>query len=298
MKVLRQIFGKRPLPRALAVAEYWTRHNVTVHHEFTSAAESLEYFHWRNDQYIGYIERMPVIGQDQRAVLDYGCGPGHDLVGFGTYSKPARLVGVDVSPSSLLQARARLKYHAIDAELIVLEDETKVRIPVEDASFDYIHSSGVIHMATDPLGVLSELRRVIKRDGAMRVMIYNYDSLFVHLYVAYVCQIETGRYADLPLLAAFQHLTDGDECPISRVYRPAAFIELARQAGFEGRHLGNAISAHEMSLLPQRFAAIQDRRLASEHRRFLLDLRFDDAGNALYNNSLAGIDGCFEFRPI
>ena len=73
-------------------AAYWEGHNVTLHHGFRDAAESLAYFRWRNDQYIGYIERMPVSGFDDKAVLDFGCGPGHDLVGFTTHSRPSRLV--------------------------------------------------------------------------------------------------------------------------------------------------------------------------------------------------------------
>ena len=90
--------------------EYWTQHNVTSHEQYESRQASLEYFHWRNDQYFNYIELMPVHEQDHKNVLDYGCGPGNDLVGFGEYSKPRRLVGVDVSSTSLDQA-TRLKAH-------------------------------------------------------------------------------------------------------------------------------------------------------------------------------------------
>ena len=69
--------------------EYWSGHNVTNHLSFRSAMESLRYLDWRNDQYIGYIDLLPVCGHDGEAVLDFGCGPGNDLVGFLKYSKPA-----------------------------------------------------------------------------------------------------------------------------------------------------------------------------------------------------------------
>ena len=101
-------------------AEYWTQHNVTTHYMFSDAKESLDYFDWRNDQYYDYISLMPVIGCDGKTVLDFGCGPGHDLVGFGVYSKPAKLVGVDLSESSLQEARYRLNLHGIEADLIQL----------------------------------------------------------------------------------------------------------------------------------------------------------------------------------
>ena len=44
----------------LSSVEYWTRHNVTEHRQFTSAEESLNFFDWRNAQYPGYIELVPV----------------------------------------------------------------------------------------------------------------------------------------------------------------------------------------------------------------------------------------------
>ena len=94
--LLSRLHGKAAAPD-MSSTSYWTRHNVTLHHDFGNAEDSLRYFHWRNAQYFGYLERMPVSGYDGKVVLDYGCGPGHDLVGFGSFSKPSRLIGIDVS---------------------------------------------------------------------------------------------------------------------------------------------------------------------------------------------------------
>ena len=108
-----------------AVAAYWTRHNVTSHKLFSSRAESLEYFHWRGDQYPGYLELMPVAGHDGCDVLDFGCGPGDDIVGFLEYSRPGRLVGADVSPSSLREAANRARLHPGGAEFVLLEPKAE-----------------------------------------------------------------------------------------------------------------------------------------------------------------------------
>lgn len=94
-----------------AVEDYWSANNVTEHREFLDEGASLADFHWRNAQYFRYIDLMPVTGADNLHVLDFGCGPGYDLVGFVTQSKPARLVGVDVSKSSLFEASRRLALH-------------------------------------------------------------------------------------------------------------------------------------------------------------------------------------------
>jgi len=289
--------AKRLLARSrLSSAEYWTQVNVTGHRKFATADESLDYFHWRNDQYVHYLDMMPVSGRDGQVVLDFGCGPGHDLVGFGVFSQPQRLIGMDVSGTSLAEAKTRLQLHDIHAEFIHI-DERSARLPLPDASVDYVHTSGVLHHIADVQPVFSELRRVIKSDGEMRVMVYNFDSIFVHLYVAYLTQIVAERYSTESLRKAFRHMTDGPDCPVSNVYQPSEFGELGRQAGFSVEHLGNAVSVFELSLLPQRFDAIADQRLEQSHREFLLSLEFDQAGLPRHAGQYAGVDGCYRLCP-
>jgi SAM-dependent methyltransferase len=283
-------------PGAVDNEAYWTGHNVTGHAAFPSAQASLDYLDWRNDQYPGYIELMPVGGQDGQVVLDYGCGPGNDLVGFGHYSRPARLIGADISARSLAEAKARLALHGIKAELVHLSEDSG-RLPLADASVDYVHSSGVLHHLRDAGVVLREFRRVVRPGGRCRVMVYNYHSLWLHLYVAYVIQIKEGRYPGLGARAAFARTTDGPDCPIVRAYTADEFARLAEPCGFHCRYLGAAASAWEMSLLPERFAAVQSPRLPAEHRKFLLALRPDEAGYPRYAGQVAGIDGCFELTP-
>ena len=274
-------------------ADYWTGYNVTTHHRFGSAAESLEYFHWRNDQYPGYIDLMPVAGQDGKVVLDYGCGPGHDVIGFGIFSRPAKLVAADVSPTSLAEARERAQLHGLEVDFLQI-DERDNKLPLESGSVDYIHSSGVIHHTTDPVKVLRELKRVLSSSGRMRVMVYNYESVWLHLYAAYVLGIARGAYPGLAVREVFSRTTDGEDCPISRIYTPEEFGALAARAGLACRFLGAAVSLFELKLLPQRFDAIADRRLGAEHRQFLLDLEIDRRGRPVHRGSCAGVDGCYE----
>src|SRR5207249_11949097 len=65
-----------------AVDAYWAGHTVCAL-PFQSAQESLAYLEWRFEQYPLFREFMQLYGQrDSQVVLDYGCGPGNDLVGF------------------------------------------------------------------------------------------------------------------------------------------------------------------------------------------------------------------------
>ena len=276
-------------------AEYWTRHNVTLHRRFTTPEESFAYLQWRNDQYFPYIDLMPVHGQDGRVVLDFGCGPGHDLIGFGTSSQPSRLIGADVSATSLQEARARLAMHSIEAELVQLEPGGTA-LPLEAASVDHVHTSGVLHHTANPVALLGELRRVLRPGGTMNIMVYNYESLWLHLYVAYQKCVVEGRFEGLDIRAAFARTTDGEDCPIANVYRPQEFVALGARAGLDLEFVGAAISMHEASLFAQRYAAVGNMRLRPESRRFLLDLEIDRHGLPTYQGQYAGVDGCYRLR--
>jgi ubiquinone/menaquinone biosynthesis C-methylase UbiE len=276
-------------------ASYWTRYNVTLHRSFKTAEESLAYFHWRNDQYIDYITLMPVDGQDGKVVLDYGCGPGNDLVGFEIYSNPARLIGVDVSPSSLEQARQRLELHNSTAECFLIS-EADPALPFDDGSIDYIHSSGVIHHIKEPVRVLSELKRILKSDGEMRIMVYNYNSIFLHLHVAFIARLMKGLYKNVPIRDAFRRFTDGEECPISSVYKPEEFLQLANGAGLHCEFIGASVSVKELADLHLRWQAVMHPGLEEEHRHFLINLQFNERGLPLFNDVIAGHDGCYRLR--
>jgi SAM-dependent methyltransferase len=272
--------------------EYWTRHNVTVHHPFTSAEDSLNQLQFRNQQYPGYIDLLPVSGKDGLAVLDYGCGPGHDLVGFAHYSRPKRLVGIDISPSSLAEAEERLKLHHVQAELVRV-DYGAYDLPFDAASFDYIHCSGVLMCIKEPARLLREFHRLLKPTGELRLMVYNYDSIWLHLYVAYVVQIENDLYSDLPPEVAFTRTTDGEDCPVNAIWRPEEMLALGRDAGFDPEFLGAAVSLWELHLLPRRHIACLQPALPRESRTFLMGLRIDAQGHPWHGEHRAGIDGCF-----
>jgi ubiquinone/menaquinone biosynthesis C-methylase UbiE len=280
-----------------AVEKYWTAHNVTLHTRFADPASSIEHLHWRNSQYYGYSQLMPTNPRDNLSILDFGCGPGNDLVGFGIMSKPRRLVGVDVSSSSLAEAEERLALHEIQAELVRIAVEQK-NLPFEDGSFDLVHCSGVLHHMESPEAALRELRRVLRPGGRAQIMVYNRKSLWFHLYVPFVLQIERGRFSGLSHEDAFQRSTDGPNCPISRAYSKEGFQSLVEPFGFRLIAYDSAVAAWEMIQLPKRHAAILDPRLPSESRGFLTALRFDEFGLPVSDGYRAGVDGCYLFEAV
>ena len=274
-------------------ASYWSSYMVD-HKEFNDVNESLEHFEWRNSLYPGYIDLMPVNEANNLIVLDYGCGPGNDLVGFSHFSKPKELIGADVSGPALKVAKKRLDLHNFKAKLIEIDEKTNV-IPLDDNYLDLVHSSGALHHAKRMDVALKEIYRVLKPGGAFQVMIYNYSSLWLHLYTAYVNQIELGKYKELPLKEAFRKLTDGSQVPISECFKPDEFENIVKSIGFKGGFVGASISTTELKIIPKIYSALEDINLSSEHRTFLSKIQFNHHHHPTVDGDIAGINACFKF---
>jgi ubiquinone/menaquinone biosynthesis C-methylase UbiE len=234
---------------------------------------------------------MPVAGFDGLDLLDYGCGPGHDIVGFATYSQPRSLRGLDVSEKALEIARKRIELHGFDRRTQVGRIEGS-GIALPDSSVDYIHSSGVLHHVPNLANVLDEFARVLREEGRVRLMVYNRESLWWHLYVPYVMQIRRRIIArSVPLPDAFRMSTDGFDCPISEAYTLESFAKVASASGFITELVGSSISLTELSMWKKYSrVAVRDKRLGQEHRSFLQEVSTDSSGNLSRLGAVPGIN--------
>jgi ubiquinone/menaquinone biosynthesis C-methylase UbiE len=262
-----------------------------------SRQQSLARLNWRNDQYLFYEDFLPFSELSGATVLDYGCGPGDDIVAVLEKSDASKVIGVDVAARSLAETKRRVQTHGASRVELELIDEDAPIIPLPDNSVDFIVSSGVLHHCPNVHEILLELRRVLKPSGRIRVMVYNRESIFVHLYVAYVRQILWRVSPDASLEEAFRRSTDGPGCPYSKFYNVKEFCELAERAGFVARTLGAAASVDELKYLQEyRWQAVGDRRLGQEHRTFLRGLTFDTHGLPRHDGLIGGIDGFYELN--
>lgn len=280
------------------VERYWNRHTVKAI-SFQNAAESAQFLEWRFGQYPLFRELMDLWGShDDETILDYGCGPGNDLTGFLVETGARCVVGADISGKALKLAASRLTLHAIDPDryrLLQISD-AEPDLSLADDTVDYVHCAGVIQHTTAPERVLHELARTLRPGGRGRIMVYNRDSLYFHLYTAYERKILKGLFKGLTAEESFARNTDGPNCPISRAFRPADFCRLAQEAGFETEFLGGYFAGIELDLWRTLGAdAVDDPRLADEHRDFLRDVS-DGDGYPRFDGNYAGVGGVYAVR--
>jgi SAM-dependent methyltransferase len=285
--------------RPTQVEEYWSRHTVNST-PFEAEADSLRYLEWRFDRYPLFRELMDLWGShDGETILDYGCGPGDDVTGFLLHTRAQRVLGVDVSDKALELTASRLALHGIAPERYALQrvSDAQSALPLDNDSIDYVHCGGVIQHTTAPELVLRELARVLHPGGRGRIMVYNRDSLYFHLYTAYQRRIVQGLFAGLTPDEAFARNTDGPDCPVSRAFRPAEFCDLATGTGFSVEYLGGYFADLELDLWrAARADAIEDPRLGDEHRDFLRRVEDDADGYPRFNGRYAGVGGVYAVR--
>jgi SAM-dependent methyltransferase len=103
-------------------------------------------------------------------VLDVGCGAGHDLGVLA--AQGAVVLGVDVSVRMTEASRRRCP----DADLIVADGAA---LPCRSHSFDACRIERVLQHVSDPLAVLAEAARALRRGGRIVVFEPDWGSLAI-----------------------------------------------------------------------------------------------------------------------
>jgi ubiquinone/menaquinone biosynthesis C-methylase UbiE len=280
-----------------AVEAYWTGHTVNSV-PFQSPEESFQYLEWRFSQYPMFKELTGLWGDHTgKTVLDYGCGPGNDVVGLAAFSNAKKVIAADVSQTAVSLTRHRVWLHDFDPDLVEfmkLED-IPVSIPLADDSVDHINCQGVLHHVTDPISVLDEFFRILKPGGTASIMVYNRESIFFHLVIAFYIQVLSNAHSGKSTEEAYAHYTDGYDCPISIPYRPEVFTSMCENSGFNTKYLGGYLNVQELDSMILLGQAISDQRLQDESRRFLMGL--DTSGEyPLSGGMYAGNGGVYLLR--
>ncbi len=164
-------------------------------------------------------------------VLDVGCGQGIDLIRYARGG--ATVTGVDLTPRHVNLARAHLE--ALELPGTVVEGDAE-RLPFDAESFDRVSSNGVLHHTPDIAAALSEIRRVLRPGGEVRIIVYNKASLHYWLnQVIFAGFWQRKLFQEGSMEAVLSHVeysSDGQGRPLVRVYTPRQTRRLLEEAGF------------------------------------------------------------------
>jgi ubiquinone/menaquinone biosynthesis C-methylase UbiE len=106
-------------------------------------------------------------------LLDVGCGPGTITVDLAARVAPGRVLGIDVSPDPLLEARAAAERAGVEAAFAVGD---VYALEAADDSFDVVHAHQVLQHLTDPVAALREMARVCRPGGVIAVRDVDYGA--------------------------------------------------------------------------------------------------------------------------
>jgi ubiquinone/menaquinone biosynthesis C-methylase UbiE len=279
------------------VGQYWGEYTVNSR-PFSTRWESRKYYEWLLKVYPLLDELMDFDqNRSDQVILDYGCGPGNDLFRFLIINNAKKVIGLDLSLKAMELARQRLSLYKINPdrlELIQCSDAIST-LPVSSESIDHINCAGVLHHTVNPEKILNEFYRVLKKGSSGNIMVYNEDSIFYHLYVAYRIMIIQNRYGGMSSKDAFSRCTDGEDCPIAKCYKSDEFNTICRAAGFDVDYLGGYFDRLEPYFYKEYSKkAMKDQRLAKEHKDFLSSLKLDRRGYPKFQGKYAGIGGVYK----
>lgn len=108
----------------------------------------------------------------EKRCLDAGCGGGRYSIAMGRLGA-AKVIGCDVSAEGIKDCRRRAK----GVPTVSFDEASVLDLPFEDASFDFVCSSGVLHHTADPARGLREITRVLRPGGRVFLLLYGARGL-------------------------------------------------------------------------------------------------------------------------
>jgi ubiquinone/menaquinone biosynthesis C-methylase UbiE len=115
------------------------------------------------DSYYRLVAEEVVDHLADGSILDLGTGPGYLPIEIVKRSSDIHIVGVDLSRKLIQIARSN-SAKAGFADRLDFQLGNAGRLEFDDASFDLVISTGMLHSLKEPVKVLHEIYRVLKAD--------------------------------------------------------------------------------------------------------------------------------------
>lgn len=201
-----------------ASVDFWQRHQVVDLPMNVTESQSLQATVDRVALYPGFAALMSW-DHPHEGILDFGCGPGHDVVEFllrGAY----HVYAADCSAYALDQVAARMRAHGWEDRCTLLHDDAW---PEEFPRVNHVNVAGVLQHLMDPVGMLRKFGEALLPGGDVWAMIYSSESDF------YRQRAANGQWQG----------TADSGAPIAHAWSNPEFEGMAVAAGLDATYLGS-----------------------------------------------------------
>lgn len=142
-----------------------------------------KYWHWRRfSEVSGLVE--PVEGP----ILDLGCHSGTFTNVVLSKAKTQQIYGIDISPSAIKLATKRIPYGKF-----MVADAAK--LPFKDSFFEAVYCLEMLEHVDDPIMVLKEVKRVLKKNGKLFILVPSDNKLFKLVWFLWTMYYPHWRHA-------------------------------------------------------------------------------------------------------
>lgn len=175
------------------VYEYWNR--ACVETQFAGSLkysreyfDEIEYFRYRDQHFIHAFAQFT--RYHGKRVIEVGFGAGTDFIQW--MRAGAQVTGIDLVEEAYNTLKHRIQAYGLpEPEHYSMADGED--LPFENDQFDLGYSYGVLHHIPDTERALSELVRVVKPGGELKVMFHN-----LHSVLAFRCWLKNAALRGKP----------------------------------------------------------------------------------------------------
>jgi ubiquinone/menaquinone biosynthesis C-methylase UbiE len=114
------------------------------------------------DGYYSQVADEIVFHIRQGSILDLGTGPGYLPIEIVKRAADIHITGVDLSRKLIHMARVNAQMEGLSSQLS-FEVGNSTRLQFDDAVFDMVISTGMLHSLKNPVNVLKEIKRLLKQ---------------------------------------------------------------------------------------------------------------------------------------
>jgi 2-polyprenyl-3-methyl-5-hydroxy-6-metoxy-1,4-benzoquinol methylase len=212
------------------VQQYWNSQPCNIRHsarpigtrEYFDEVEARKYF---VEPHIRRLAEFP--RWNGKRVLEIGCGIGTDTINFARHG--AWVTAVDLTEKSLEIARQRVAVFELQDRIRFYQanaEELDRIVPIEP--YDLVYSFGVIHHTPNPGRVLEQIRRYMRPQSVLKLMVYHRYSWKV---LWLLLRSGKGQFWKTSQLVA-KHSEAQTGCPITYIYSRGQGRKFVERHGF------------------------------------------------------------------